>query len=176
MYLAVGQAAANRGGALTAADAAALAVAQDRRDELADLWAENVLDPVMWSRIFAGDAGVGVASCARAEQLAALNDADVLRCTQSGLLAFTVEVQARSSVGESIVPGTEDVTSRAVATAVIEPRCAFAPLPTEQEENELPPLDCRGLEWDIEPESPGDWPTARDLFDVHLSDQFVVGE
>lgn len=53
-YLAVGQAAVNRGGAQTAADAAALAAAQDTRDQLAGVWKLDVLDPTKWQDIFRG--------------------------------------------------------------------------------------------------------------------------
>jgi len=53
-YLAVGQAAANRNGAQTAADAAALAAAQDTRDQLAELWKLDVKDPAKWWDIFHG--------------------------------------------------------------------------------------------------------------------------
>ncbi|MEN3584970.1 pilus assembly protein TadG-related protein [Streptomyces sp. ZYX-F-203] len=171
LYFAVGQAAANRNGARTAADAAALAAAQERRDDLADVWAENALNPEMWDQIFAGN--VPPTSCARAEQLAALNDAEVLSCRGAGSLAFVVEVQSTTPVGESIIAGTEDMRSRAVAGAVVEPRCSFEMLPADVEEGALPQLDCEGLVWDVEPGSPADWPKPHDLFDVHLSDQFV---
>lgn len=53
-YVAVGQAAVNRGGAQTAADAAALAAAQDTRDQLAGKWVAVVLDPTKWQDIFDG--------------------------------------------------------------------------------------------------------------------------
>lgn len=55
-YFAVGQAAVNRNGAQTAADAAALAAAQETRDGLADLWVADVLDPSKWLGIFEGRA------------------------------------------------------------------------------------------------------------------------
>ncbi|MFJ8183287.1 pilus assembly protein TadG-related protein [Streptomyces sp. NPDC096105] len=174
-YLAVGQAAANRNGAQTAADAAALAAAQERRDQLSGAWVENLLDPEKWQDIFDGMAEGLTPSCWRAEQLAASNEATVLSCNADGLLSYTVEVQTNKTVGDSIVPGTETKKSRATATAVIEPRCGFE-LPTEEEESdaeeELPTLSCKGgVDWELVPETPEDLlPKPEDLFDVHLAD------
>ncbi|MCI4141588.1 pilus assembly protein TadG-related protein [Streptomyces pseudogriseolus] len=180
-YLAVGQAAANRNSTQTAADAAALAAAQERRDQLAGAWLENLLDPEKWQDIFDGMADGLTPSCWRAEQLAASNDATVLSCNADGLLEYTVEVQTNKTVGDSIVPGTETKKSRATATAVIESRCGFE-LPTGTEEDadaeekeepeELPTLNCEGgVDWELDPETPDDLlPQPEDLFDVHLAD------
>ncbi|NEC53137.1 hypothetical protein G3I18_31980 [Actinospica acidiphila] len=174
-YLAVGQAAANRNGAQTAADAAALAAAQERRDQLAGAWVKNLLDPEKWQDIFDGMAEGLTPSCWRAEQLAAANDATVLNCDADGLLGYTVEVQTNKTVGDSIVPGTETKKSRATASAVIEPRCGFE-LPVESEEadeeEELPALNCKGgTDWELDREAPTDLlPKPEDLFDVHLAD------
>ncbi|MBM4828867.1 hypothetical protein HXP48_11750 [Actinospica acidiphila] len=176
-YLAVGQAAANRNGAQTAADAAALAAAQERRDQLSGAWAENFLDPEKWRDIFDGLAEGLTPTCWRAEQLAAGNDATVLNCDADGLLSYTVQVQTNKTVGDSIVPGTETKKSRATATAVIEPRCGFElPAPEEDEDaeegKELPALTCKGgIDWELDPETPADLlPQPEDLFDVHLAD------
>ncbi|MEU9550754.1 pilus assembly protein TadG-related protein [Streptomyces werraensis] len=174
-YLAVGQAAANRNGAQTAADAAALAAAQERRDQLSGAWVENLLDPEKWQDIFDGMAAGLTPTCWRAEELAASNDATVLNCYADGLLSYTVEVQTNKTVGDSIVPGTETKKSRATATAVIEPRCGFE-LPAEGEEADeaerLPTLNCKGgIDWELDPEAPQDLlPKPDDLFDVHLAD------
>ncbi|MEW1999420.1 pilus assembly protein TadG-related protein [Streptomyces coelicoflavus] len=169
-YFAVGQASVNRNGAQAAADAAALAAAQDTRDQLADKWIEDVLDPAEWQRIFEGDvAGLGP-SCWRAEQLASRNDARVLSCTTEGLLGFTVEVETAKPVGDSIVPGTEDKRSRASATAEVESRCAFE-LPADDPGAEDPlELACGDERWILDPKNPIDLPTADELFDVHLTD------
>ncbi|PWI12031.1 hypothetical protein DIZ27_03395 [Streptomyces sp. NWU339] len=171
-YLAVGQAAANRNSAQTAADAAALAAAQDKRDKLAGAWVESLLDPTKWQDIFDGK-GLGLApSCWRADQLAARNDAVVLSCAPDGLLGYTVEVETNNTVGDSIVPGTEDKRSKETATAVIEPRCTFQ-LPVEDAEDDtLPLLACKGgRDWDLDPKTPKDLlPEPEDLFDVHLAD------
>ncbi|GGP91276.1 pilus assembly protein TadG-related protein [Streptomyces sp. S-9] len=173
-YLAVGQAAANRNGAQTAADAAALAAAQERRDQLAGAWLENLLDPEKWQDIFDGMADGLTPSCWRAEQLAASNDATVLSCNADGFLGYTVDVQTNKTVGDSIVPGTETKKSRATATAVIEPRCDFE-LPVADEDaderEKLPTLNCKdGVDWELDPETIGDLlPKPEDLFDVHLA-------
>ncbi|MFI1957438.1 pilus assembly protein TadG-related protein [Streptomyces althioticus] len=178
-YLAVGQAAANRNGAQTAADAAALAAAQERRDQLADAWVDNLRDPEKWQDIFDGMADGLTPSCWRAEQLAAANDATVLSCHADGLLGHTVEVQTNKTVGDSIVPGTETKKSRATATAVIKRRCGFElPVPASEEDEdaedkeELPTLSCKGgIDWLLDPETPDDLlPKPEDLFDVHLAD------
>ncbi|WP_440582212.1 pilus assembly protein TadG-related protein [Streptomyces griseorubens] len=178
-YLAVGQAAANRNGAQTAADAAALAAAQERRDQLSGAWAEDLLDPEKWRDIFDGLAEGLTPTCWRAEELAASNDATVLSCNADGLLSYTVDVRTNKSVGDSIVPGTEAKKSRATATAVIEPRCGFQlPVPAQEEDEEaeekeeLPTLNCKGgIDWVLDPETPDDLlPKPEDLFDVHLAD------
>ena len=173
-YFAVGQAAVNRNGAQTAADAAALAAAQETRDALAGRWVQDVLDPEKWQAIFDGRVdGIG-RTCGRAHELAAQNDAQVRGCDPEGLLAYTVRVETNKSVGKSIVPGTETRKSDASATAVIEPRCTFR-LPAEEapaeEEDVLPLLTCDGERWELDPEGPVELlPQPEDLFDVHLAD------
>ncbi|WP_435849384.1 pilus assembly protein TadG-related protein [Streptomyces tibetensis] len=171
-YFAVGQAAVNRNGAQTAADAAALAAAQDRRDRLAGALLNDVLDPAKWGDIFNGDAEATGDSCRRAHQLAQSNDARVLGCEPDGLLGFTVEVETNKPVGESVIPGTADQRSSASATAVIEKRCTFDPLAEHAPENVLPRLFCEdGESWDLKPgDPPENLPKPEDLFDVHLAD------
>lgn len=170
-YLAVGQAAANRNGAQTAADAAALAAAQDRRDQLAGAWVEDLLDPTKWQAIFDGAAEGPDDSCRRAQQLAARNDAAVRGCDREGLLGYTVEVETNDTVGESIVPGTENMKSKETATAVIDPRCTFDPLAEDAPDDTLPLLTCKGIRWELDPEGPVELlPQPEDLFDVHLAD------
>ncbi|MEV5931643.1 pilus assembly protein TadG-related protein [Streptomyces sp. NPDC052079] len=170
-YFAVGQAAANRNDGQTAADAAALAAAQDRRDQLAGAWVKNLLEPDKWQAIFEGNADGLSPSCWRADQLAAQNDAVVLSCLPDGPLGYTVVAETNDTVGESIVPGTEDKKSQEKATAVIEPVCEFD-LPVEEAaEDTLPLLTCEGAEWKLDPKAPEELlPKPEDLFDVHLAD------
>ncbi|WP_405863118.1 pilus assembly protein TadG-related protein [Streptomyces sp. NBC_01515] len=170
-YLAVGQAAVNRGGAQTAADAAALAAAQDTRDQLAGVWKLDVLDPTKWQDIFDGIADGLTPSCGRADELAGQNDAGVDSCAQTEPLSFTVAVKTNKPVGDSIVPGTENTYSKAHATAVIEPLCTFPPLGQGAGDDVLPKLTCKNnKEWDLDPTDLTDLPGPEDLFDVHLAD------
>ncbi|MCX4883301.1 pilus assembly protein TadG-related protein [Streptomyces sp. NBC_00847] len=167
-YFAVGQAAVNRNGAQTAADAAALAAAQKTRDQLAGAWVENVLDPTKWQEVFDGDGAV--AYCWRADQLAAQNAAHTTAC-EPGLLDYRVEVQTDKPVGESIVPGTERHYAHASARAVIEPLCTFPPPAEDAGDDVLPRLSCKGRgDWDLDPKHLTDLPGPEDLFDVHLAD------
>ncbi|MXM65104.1 hypothetical protein GR925_17060 [Streptomyces sp. HUCO-GS316] len=169
-YLAVGQAATHRNGAQTAADAAALAAALDTRDKLAGDWAENVLDPTKWQAIFDGG-GVAFDGCGRASQLAAQNDASAYCESVDGLHpGYKVEVTTNKPVGDSIVPGTENMYSKATAIAVIEPLCTFEPGAEHADEDVLPELDCKDKEWILKPDDLTDLPGPEDLFDVHLAD------
>jgi hypothetical protein len=170
-YFAVGQATVNRGGAQTAADAAALAAAQDARNQLAGEWIKAVLDPDKWQDIFYGKVQLVGDPCARAYQLAGQNDADVQGCTGSGFpLGYEVVVQTRKPMGESIVPATAQKRSMANATAVIEPLCDLKPLPEDAGDDVLPRLICDGRVWDLKPDNLTELPEPEDLFDVHLAD------
>ncbi|MFI9797967.1 pilus assembly protein TadG-related protein [Streptomyces sp. NPDC052302] len=170
VYLAVGQAAANRNGAQTAADAAALAAALDTRDQLTDDWLENVLDPEKWQDIFDGRA-VPLGGCARAQELAAQNNATAVCTPEPGLPpGYRVEVETTEPVGDSIVPGTENVHSTATATAVIEWRCDFDHPGEDADDETLPELRCDDTDWQLDPENLDDLPGPEDLFDVHLTD------
>jgi hypothetical protein len=170
-YLAVGQAATNRNGAQTAADAAALAAALDTRDQLAGKWVEDVLDPTKWQAIFDGN-GVEFGGCGRANQLAAQNDASALCQALDGLPpGYTVEVTTNKPVGDSIVPGTENMYSNATATAVIEPLCTFELPGEDAADGVLPQLTCKdGDDWELNPDDLTVLPEPEDLFDVHLTD------
>ncbi|MFD3836096.1 pilus assembly protein TadG-related protein [Streptomyces sp. NPDC058642] len=168
-YLAVGQAAASRNGAQTAADAAALAAAQDTRDQLADKWVEVVLDPTKWQDIFDGYAPGLTLSCGRADQLAAQNAAHVVVCDPD-VLSYTVDVESDESVGDSLVPGTDGMYAKASAKAVIEPLCTFELPGADAGDEVLPQLTCEDRDWDLDPEDLAVLPEPEDLFDVHLAD------
>ncbi|WP_234367466.1 MULTISPECIES: pilus assembly protein TadG-related protein [Streptomyces] len=168
VYLAVGQAAVNRSGAQTAADAAALAAAQSRRDHLAGLWLQSLKDPAGWEDVFDGKVDHS-SSCWRADQLAAQNDGHVQMCDDSEPLRVRVEVQTNKPVGDSVVPGTKDIRSTKSATAVIEPLCTFDVPGNRNEDAPLPELTCNGRVWAPNPEDSGNLPGPDDLFDVHLA-------
>ncbi|SHI01154.1 pilus assembly protein TadG-related protein [Streptomyces sp. 3214.6] len=168
-YFAVGQAAVNRNGAQTAADAAALAAAQETRDQLAGLWVEDVLDPTKWQDIFHG-IGADGDPCWRASELAAQNDASVDDCDPDGL-RFTVAVQANKSAGDSVIPATSTKQAHASATAVIESLCTFDLPEVGSAADVLPKLTCGEdeEEWDLDPTDLTHLPKPEDLFDVHLA-------
>ncbi|MFG3095881.1 pilus assembly protein TadG-related protein [Streptomyces sp. NPDC048202] len=165
-YLAVGQAAVNRSGAQTAADASALAAAQEARHQLAAAWVDDVRDPTKWDEIFTGAVRIDN-PCRRATQLATQNDAQLDYCGGTAL-RYTADVTTNRTVGDSVVPGTDNIKSTASATAVIKPLCTFDPPGAA---HALPTLDCDGTLWDLKPDGDGDLPGPEDLFDVHLADQ-----
>ncbi|MFF9621716.1 pilus assembly protein TadG-related protein [Streptomyces griseosporeus] len=166
-YFAVGQAAANRNGAQTAADAAALAAALDTRDQLAAEWLKDVRDPQKWQAIFDGNVAVSP-SCWRAYQLAEQNDAQA-ECAPTGLLRYRVDVKTNKPVGDSVIPGTENQYAHATAEAVIEPLCTFDLTGGGAADKVLPRLAC-DKDWDVDPDDPTTLPEPKDLFDVHLVD------
>ncbi|MER6477466.1 hypothetical protein [Streptomyces filamentosus] len=196
VYFAVGQAAGLRNGAQTAADAAALGAAQDARDQLREGWLEVLGDPGQWDPFVRGDRYTAGRACERAAELAALNEAVVDDCLSTSF-GFRVTVHTEDTVGESLVPDTENVQATATATAVVEPRCSFdppkptvdpeppvdpdptedpesteAPSPTsspEPEESEpILGLVCDDETLSIDPEDPV-LPEAEDLFHVRLT-------
>ncbi|MFK8909463.1 pilus assembly protein TadG-related protein, partial [Streptomyces sp. YS-3] len=124
-YFAVGQAAAKRNEAETAADAAALAAAQDYRDRLHDKLLTG-FDPVLWKDVLDGlRGGNAYASCGAAEALAASNGASVKTCVPGDWPGYTVSVRTTTTAGKSVVAATETSRGTAEATAVIEPRCGI---------------------------------------------------
>ena len=168
-YFAVGQAAATRSEAQTAADAAALAAALETRDRLADQWVDKILEPETWQDIFEGKVSVPDA-CWRATELAARNDASV-ECEPDGRLGYRVSAETNDTVGDTIVPGTEDQKATESATAVIEARCSPEPPAEGADDDALPSLTCKGgKDWDLEPDDLVNLPKPEDLFDVHLAD------
>ncbi|UZJ29796.1 pilus assembly protein TadG-related protein [Streptomyces endophytica] len=133
-FFAVGQAAATRNGAQTAADAAALAAGQKYRD----LLAKGVLDGVRdgsyesdqaaWEDLLSGRGVPSDAACENADWFAGRNDAEVSGCVpDSWPTSFAVTVRTRNTVGASVIPGTAGKHASAEATSVVGPRCAPAP-------------------------------------------------
>ncbi|MFF2775773.1 pilus assembly protein TadG-related protein [Streptomyces sp. NPDC058052] len=174
VYFAVGQAAVLRNGAQTAADAAALGAAQDARDQLREGWLDAIADPTQWQQFVQGEGYEPERACQRAIGFAAANGAELLfeDCVPLEF-GFTVAVQSKESVGESIVPDTAERRAKASASAVLEPLCTFNPSepspdpsmepdpsntpPAEPEEEEPEPisgLTCGGEAWEVDPEDP----------------------
>ncbi|MEU9500452.1 pilus assembly protein TadG-related protein [Streptomyces sp. NPDC048196] len=133
-FFAVGQAAATRNGAQTAADAAALAAGQKYRDLLTKRVLDGVrdgsyeTDKAAWEDLLNGRGVLSPAACASADWFAGRNDAEVSRCVpDSWPTSFAVTVKTLNTVGSSVVPGTAGKHARAEATSVVGPRCAPAP-------------------------------------------------
>lgn len=127
-YFAVGQAAATRNGAQTAADSAALAAAQDRgdqlRDELLRAFRSGSLGTV--GALLDGRFPGLRDSCARAEELAEDNRAHTTDCARVwGPDGYRVSVVTDYTVGRSVIPGTQRRRARAGATAVMTPLCRW---------------------------------------------------
>ncbi|MCD2464700.1 pilus assembly protein TadG-related protein [Streptomyces sp. MBT42] len=185
-YFVVGQAGALRNNAQTAADAAALAAAEDARTQLREGWLGVVLDPGQWDRFVEGTEYESYSACQQAAVFAAKNDGTLAEgdCARlAGQQGFSVTVRTQGSVG---LPGTEARNAVASATALIEPRCNFTPpeepgpdetapdpAPTEPEEEPEPEpepigLTCGDEVWTIDPGDPV-LPSAVDLFTVRLA-------
>ncbi|MEU8544308.1 hypothetical protein AB0C52_30695 [Streptomyces sp. NPDC048717] len=194
VYFAVGQAAAVRNGGQTAADAAALAAAQDARDQLRDGWLRVIGEPDQWGDYLNGEEYDSSRACDKAAWFAAENGSSLDGPCEAGPSGggeeFHVWISTNHSVGRSSVPGTEGQHAKATATAVLEPLCSFAPpeqtpppspttLPPSPEPTATPSpepapapitgLRCRGVDWTIDPEHPR-LPSAADLFTVRLVD------
>ncbi|MFI0979713.1 pilus assembly protein TadG-related protein [Streptomyces sp. NPDC021093] len=174
-YFAFAQAAVARNGGQSAADAAALAAAQDVRDELTQGFFDDIANPealVDWldAKGFEGN-GQGAAA-----QLAASNRSDLAGIQFAwvqGDPAFKANIRTRYTVGNSILPGTESTHANANATAVIKPLCVIAP---DADLAKLVVIDCKGSGiWEIDPTKiadldPDTLPKANDLFSVHLAE------
>ncbi|MFI7092140.1 pilus assembly protein TadG-related protein [Streptomyces lydicus] len=133
-FFAVGQAAATRNGAQTAADAAALAAGQKYRDLLTEDLLDGLRDGsyqsdrAAWEDLLNGRGALSPAACENARWFAGRNDARVLACTpDSWPTSFTVTVSTLKAVGRSVIPATSSAHGRAEAKAVVGPRCTVAP-------------------------------------------------
>ncbi|WP_326610588.1 pilus assembly protein TadG-related protein [Streptomyces scopuliridis] len=192
----VGQAGAKHSGAQSAADAAALAAAQESRDDFVSVKVlENLLNPAFLDDIFNGDPMGTAVGCEAAERFADRNEA-VLVTDERGegcramedRWGFKVHVETKKPMGATILPGTADKKAEAFATAIVEPRCTFKPAedgenpPTDGEEpppdgdnpgdtEQVSPgsLECGGTMWNIDPEHLDLLPDSADLFSVRLA-------
>ncbi|MER7337884.1 pilus assembly protein TadG-related protein [Streptomyces sp. NPDC000075] len=186
-FFVIGQASVTRSDAQGAADAAALAAAQDARDHLVPGLVLSELQPKDWAEVLKGNR-FGTGGCGKADDFAERNGAKA-SCRASGL-SFTVAVETTRTVGDSVIPGTEGMHGTADATAVIEPRCHLGELPvpvptSSAPAGETPPpadggspkvptvkIQCKGgKEITFDPAKPDPWRTlGRSLFDVRLTD------
>ncbi|MFG2521704.1 pilus assembly protein TadG-related protein [Streptomyces sp. NPDC048527] len=172
-FFAFAQAASARNGAQSAADAAALAAAQDARDELMDGLGASIGKDDDWPDWLGGETLTGDGARGAADELAADNDARVIAFglfEVNGRPGYRAKVESNSTVGESVIPGTETRHAKAEATAVVEPRCQVAP---SADPKKVVEFDCDGGDsFDFDPEDfeVGDLPDASVLFSVHLAD------
>ncbi|MFI7287547.1 pilus assembly protein TadG-related protein [Streptomyces anulatus] len=173
-FFAVGKASALRNGSQGAADAAALAAAQQARENFGTGFYASLLGNTL--DLFLG--APFPPPCAEAERLANANDADTTLCTPTeGYLRdrITVEVKGRDPVDSPVLPGSESTFAKAKATALIEFRCPN-PKVIDADSNGVPELfifTCRnGKILEIAPASPPPWESvSTTLFDVRLVDQ-----
>ncbi|MFE3825040.1 pilus assembly protein TadG-related protein [Streptomyces sp. NPDC059092] len=188
-FFAVGKASAVRNGAQGAADAAALAAAQDARDRMGPAFLAALLTPNGLGDFLDNSGRFDEDHpCYEAQVLAAKNDSDVIEGNDGCSANFlgdeiTVEVRTRYTVGESVIPGTERRHGTAKATAAIDFRCLVprdepdddgSPGEDEGADDEPGPitLDCAGEpRLVIDPTDPDIWKSvSKTLFTVHLVD------
>ncbi|MFF8915417.1 pilus assembly protein TadG-related protein [Streptomyces sp. NPDC015032] len=172
-FFAVGKASALRNGAQGAADAAALAAAQQTREQFgAPFYASlpgKMLDPFLNAHPVRG--------CPAAYGLASANRATVKVCRPipgGQRDRIRVEVKGHDSVDSPVVRDTEKVVGKAKATAVIEFRCPDWESVDYNDDGvqDMYFFTCRGGEvLEIEPSNPPPWSeVSKTLYDVHLVD------
>ncbi|MFG2135717.1 pilus assembly protein TadG-related protein [Streptomyces sp. NPDC048650] len=183
---AVGQAAATRNSAQTAADAAALGAAQSYRDDLHRALRKAVEDGDGWEDLLKAMGVSTGTACRSAGWFAGKNDADATSCTpDSWPTSFAVRVRTRGTVGDSIVPGTERTHASAGAKAVVTPRCTVRPAKAGQpadgggddgraDRKEAGKgkieLTCDGKPWTLDPKHLDPFPVPADFFAVRLAE------
>ncbi|MFI9236330.1 pilus assembly protein TadG-related protein [Streptomyces sp. NPDC053079] len=193
VFFAVGRAGATKNGAQTAADAAALAAAQDYRDQLLTGFLAALGTGGGWNDWLAGRGAEAGRACQAAASYADLNGArpDITCDEAGGPGSFTVTVTSAKAVGDSAVPGTENRHATATAKAVVAPRCTAGPpkpAPEPPRPEGTPPADggqqrppgpaplpgldltCGDKVLVIDPKRPDAVVRATDLFAVHLAD------
>lgn len=158
------QAGTVRGGGQSAADAAALAAAQDDRDALFDDLLDAIADGDDLGDLLDGLGPPSGDGCGQADHFADRNRSDVLSCeaiSKGGHDGYTVEVRTRFDTGDTFVPGTDNKKAEASATAVVKPRCELA------DDADLIQMTCDGEEFTIDPDDDTD-------VDLKPSDFFSV--
>jgi hypothetical protein len=198
VILAFGQADAARNSNQSAADSAALAAAQESRDQLKSLFLANVLNGDWLQDVLNGSIIGTYDGCLEARHFAALNDAGNVQCSMlsDGRWGFSVTVTSNKSMGKSILPGTDGKHATSHATAVVEPRCRFQPAPPghgmqprPQPNVTLPAppnggsggnghkkhqspgtISCDNRNWQIDPDHLDLLPDMADLFTVRLAE------
>lgn len=163
-FFAVAQASTVRNGGQSAADSAALAAAREDREQFFDGFLDALGDKDSWQDWLDLVSPVSGDGCGAAGDFAGKNDSDVLECepvTRGMDPGYSVSIETRFNTGKTIIPGTEDKTAEASATAVIRPLCDFG-----DGESEMVEITCDGEEFEIDPED--------DDLDLEPSDLFTV--
>lgn len=166
-FFAVAQAGAVRNGGQSAADAAALAAAQDDRDQLFEGFLDALDDEAVWQDWLDGLGDIAGDGCGEADHLAGQNRSDVLSCdqtTREGDDGYTVGVETRFDTGKTFVPGTDNKKAKATATAVIKPLCDF----DEDAAGDEIEITCDGEDFTIDPDDIDIDLKPSDLFAVVL--------
>ncbi|WP_019357640.1 hypothetical protein [Streptomyces sp. AA1529] len=125
-FFAVAQAATVRNGGQTAADAAALGAAEDDRRQFFDGFLDAVEAARGWQDWLAAGTPLTGDGCGAAAHFADRNRSDLLTCdpvTRDGDLGYRVGIETRFDTGRTFVPGADNRTAKATATAVLRPRC-----------------------------------------------------
>lgn len=162
-YFAVGQAAFLRGGTQGAADAAALAAAQDARDQLISEVLQAIDEPEFIEEILSRRDFSVADSCGRSGYFAERNGATLESCSW-GAGRFTVAVESSDSVGQSVVPGTSEQRAVARAAAALQVDCTFV----GAEDSEVLRFDCEDGIVEIKIESPSLDGGFDEIFTVRL--------
>jgi hypothetical protein len=172
-FFAWAQAAAARNQTQTAADAAALAAAQQAREELLVGLEAALSDEGDWLEWLDPRRAIGNEATAAAADLAAQNDASLqggaAPVERNGFPGYQVSVRSNSPVGASIIPGTGSTHATAEAVAVLTPLCDVG---AEADPSEAVELDCDGQLITLDPSDfdPSDLPDAAVLFSVYLAE------
>ncbi|WP_327289006.1 pilus assembly protein TadG-related protein [Streptomyces sp. NBC_01198] len=166
-FFAVGQASVDRNSVQSAADAAALAAARESRDEahdallaaltsgdtaklgdLVQLLGKDTGEPCMKARAFAGDNGARAYNCVR----------------NGGPGAYTVDVESLTTLGRTVVHGTENVRAEAHASAEVTSRCDGL-----ETEGSLLTFTCDGGKVTVDPTSADFTLDLSAFYAVHLT-------
>ncbi|WP_327273242.1 pilus assembly protein TadG-related protein [Streptomyces sp. NBC_01224] len=172
-FFAVGKASALRNGAQGAADAAALAAAQQNREDFEAPFLASLPGDMLEQFLQAH----AVYGCPAAKALAAANQAKLTGCwpTLGGHRdQIKVEVKGRKPVDSSVIPRTKRMYAKATATAIVEFRCpGWKALDFNDDGvKDLYIFNCQGAGMvEIAPGSPPPWSeVSKILYDVHLVD------
>ncbi|WP_267883235.1 MULTISPECIES: pilus assembly protein TadG-related protein [unclassified Streptomyces] len=166
-FFAVAQAGDVRNRGQSAADAAALAAAQDDREQLYDGFLDALEDKDALQDWLDGLGDITGDGCAEADRFAGRNDADVLSCEQvarNGDDGYTVRIRTRFDTGKTFVPGTGGKKAEASATAVIKPLCEI-----DEDADEIE-IGCAEEDFTLDPDADDVEVEPSDLFSVVLVD------